>query len=197
MSEIKQYAELEYVVEVLQKAILGSKVKQLAPDEIAIIDGNAAIGLKQQVESIGNTTTIVIRDKKEILYSEELLETVYHIHKGANHDTGLKASLSNANIMINGLNIEAELIFHAIRDQFYALGDSYEFLKFIERDNQQMKFNMTFGDDVVFELIVLNEPKAVTITAISGKSAAPAVKAAINLDVESVSLEINKQFKTA
>ncbi|MBG6233866.1 hypothetical protein IWX76_000421 [Pedobacter sp. CAN_A7] len=197
MSEIKQYAALEYVVEVLQKAILGSKVKQLAPDEIAIIDGNAAIGIKQQVERNGSTTSIVIRDKKEILYSEDLLETVYHIHKGATHDAGLKAALLNANIMINGLNIEAELIFHAIRDQFYALGDSYEFLKFIEKDNQQMKFNMTFGDDVVFELIVLNEPTAVTITAISGKAAAPAVKAAIKLDVESVSLEINKQFKAS
>ncbi|WP_432709169.1 hypothetical protein [Pedobacter sp.] len=193
MSEIKQYAELEYVVDVLQKAILGSKVKQLAPDEIAIIDGNAAIGLKQ-VESNGSVE-IVIRDKKEILYSEELLETLYNIHKGIKHNEELKASLSSANIIINGLNIEAELIFHAMRDHFYTMSDSYEFIKFIEKSNQLMKFNMSFGDDVILELVVLNKPDAISIETILGKSVKPAVQAAIAADVESVRLEINSEFK--
>lgn len=195
MSEIKQYAALEYVVEVLQKAIFGSKVKQLAPDEIAIIDGNAAIGIKQHVESNGSSAAIVLRDKKEILYSEDLLETLYNIHKGAKLDATLKATLSPSNIVINGLNIEAELIFHALRDHFYALGDSYEFQKFIEKNNQQMRFSMSFGDDVIFELVVLNEPDAISIETIVGEKVAPAVKAAIAADVESVRLEINSEFK--
>jgi hypothetical protein len=195
MSEIKNYAVLEYIVNTVQKAILGSKVQQLAPDESAIIDGNASIIIKQSFDSNEITSAILIKDKKEILYSEELLEKVYKIHEGVNHDADLKAALSTANIVINGLNIEAELIFHAVRDHFYSLSGSYEFLKFIERNNQQMKFNMNFGDDLTFELIVVNGPQSITMESLIGKSVAPAVKAAINADVEKVRLEINKQFK--
>ncbi|TCC91062.1 hypothetical protein [Pedobacter hiemivivus] len=195
MSENKPYAVLEYVVDVLQDAIIGSKVKKTSADEFAIIDGNASIRVKQNFESNGNTGAIQIRDEKQILFSEELLETVYKIHEGADHGPDLKAALSIANIIINGLNIEAELIFHAVKDQFYALSDSYEFLKFIERDIQQMKFNMSFGDELTFEVIVLNEPNSVTIDTVIGESVAPAVKATINANVEKVRLEINKQFK--
>lgn len=195
MSEIKQYAVLEYIVDVLQKSIIGSKVKQIAPDETAIIDGNASIVIKQRFESNGNTAAILIRDEKEVLYSEELLEKVYKIHEGAKDNAALKAALSGANIIINGLNIEAELIFHAIRDQFYALSDSYEFLKFIEKDVQKMRFNMNFGDDLIFELIVLNEAGSIAIEAIIGKSVAPAVKSAISADVQEIRDKINKQFK--
>lgn len=195
MSEIKEYAALDYVVDVLQKAIIGSKVKQIASNESAIIDGNVAITLKQSAENNGNTDTILIRDQKEILYSEELLEEVYKIHKGANLDASLKATLSPANIVINGLNIEAELIFHAVRDNFYALSGSYEFLNFIEKDIQQMKFNMNYADELTFEIIVLNESDSVIIETVIKESVAPAVKAAINADVKKVALEINKQFK--
>ncbi|WP_316812231.1 hypothetical protein [Pedobacter heparinus] len=192
---MKQYAVLEYVVDVLQKAIIGSKVKQIRPDESAIIDGNASITIQQHFESNGSTAAILIRDEREILYSEELLETIYKIQEGANYHAGLKAALSITNFVINGLNIEAELIFHAIRDYFYSLSGSYEFLNFAERDIQQMKFNMNFGDDVTFDLIVLNEPDSIAIEAVIEKSVAPAVKAAINADVEKVRREINKQFK--
>jgi len=195
MSEIKQYAVLEYIVDVLQKSIIGSKVKQIAPDEAAIIDGNASIVIKQRLESNGNTAALLIRDEKEVLYSEELLEKVYKIYEGAKDNAALKAALLGANIIINGLSIEAELIFHAIRDQFYALSDSYEFLKFIEKDVQKMRFNMNFGDDLIFELIVLNEAGSIAIEAITGKSVAPAVKSAITADVQEIRDKINKQFK--
>ncbi|WP_342331574.1 hypothetical protein [Pedobacter sp. FW305-3-2-15-E-R2A2] len=195
MSEIKQYAALEYLVDVLQKAIIGSKVKQLTPDESAIIDGNASIRLKQHSESNGNNVAISIRDEKEILYSEELLEEVYKIQERKDCPAGLKAALAPANIVINGLNIEAELIFHAVRDQFYALNGSYEFKKFIERNNQQIKFSMTFGDELTFELIIFNEGDLVAIEAVVGESVPSAVKAVINADMENVRMEINKEFK--
>jgi hypothetical protein len=195
MSEINQYAALEYLVDVLQKAIIGSKVKQLTTDESAIIDGNASIRLKQQPESNGNPASIFIRDEKEILYSEELLEEVYKIQERKDYPAGLKAILTASNIMINGLNIEAELIFHAVRDQFYALNGSYEFQKFTERDNQKVKFNMTFGDELSFGLIVFNEADLVVIEAVIGESVPSAVKAVINADMESVRQEINQQFK--
>jgi hypothetical protein len=194
MSETKQYAALEYIVDVLQKAIIGSKVKQITPDESAIIDGNASIRVKQQFESDGNKAGIFIRDEKEILYSEELLEEVYKIHEGVN-DAGLKETLSAANIMINGLNIETELIFHAVRDQLYTLSGSYEFKKFIGRDIQKIKFNMSFGDELTFELTVSNNPDSVTIETLTGESVPPAVKTVINADLETIRLEINKQFK--
>lgn len=195
MSEINQYAALEYLVDVLQKAIIGSKVKQLTTDESAIIDGNASIRLKQQPENNGNPASIFIRDEKEILYSEELLEEVYKIQERKDYPASLKAILTASNIMINGLNIEAELIFHAVRDQFYALNGSYEFQKFTERDNQKVKFNMTFGDELTFELVISNEADLVAIEAVIGESVPSAVKAVINADMESVRLEINQQFK--
>jgi hypothetical protein len=120
-----------------------------------------------------------------------LLEKVYKISKGTEHP-GIKTA---TNIVINGLSIEAELIFHAIRDQFYSLSDSYEFLNFIERDIQQIKFNMNFGDDLPFELIVLNQPDSIAIEAVIGKTVAPAIQAAINADVKEIRHQINKQFK--
>ncbi|RQO74884.1 hypothetical protein DBR43_05755 [Pedobacter sp. KBW06] len=190
MSEINQYAALEYLVGVLQKAIIGSKVKQITTDESAIIDGNASIRLKLLPENNGNPASIFIRDEKEILYSEELLEEVYKTHERTDHP-----ALAPANIMINGLNIEAELIFHAVRDQFYTLSGSYEFKKFIERNNQQVRFSMTFGDELTFEFIISNESDLVTIEALIAESAPAALKAVINTDVETVSQEINKQFK--
>lgn len=193
MSEINQYAALEYLVDVLQKAIIGSKIKQITADESAIIDGNASIRLKQQPESNGNT--IFIRDEKEILYSEELLEEVYKIQERKGCPAGLKAALAPANIMINGLNIEAELIFHSVRDQFYALNGSYEFHKFIERNIQQLKFSMTFGDELTFELIVSNDADLVTIEAVVAESVPAAIKTMINTDLEDVRTEINQQFK--
>ena len=195
MSEIKPYAVQEYVVDVLLKAIIGSRVKQIAPGETAVIDGNASITVKQSAESDGDIAEILIKDQKEILYSEELLEVVYKIHEGVKQDAGLKAALSAANIIVNGLNIEAELIFHAVRDQFYDLSGSYEFLKFIERNVQQMKFSMNFGEELKFELIVLNSPDSLSIEAVIPESVAPAIKAVINKDVEKVRLEVAKQFK--
>lgn len=195
MSEIKPYTALEYVVNLLQKAIIGSKIKQIAADESVIIDGNASITIKQRLESNGNPTEIFIKDEKEILYSEELLEKVYKIYEEKDLSADLKTTLSIANILINGLNIEAELIFHAVRDHFYVLSGSYEFQKFIGRDNQQVKFNMNFGDDLTFELIIFNESNTVTIEAVIDESVAPAVKAVIHADLESVRMDINNQFK--
>jgi len=195
MSETKQYAVLEYIVDVLQKSIIGSKVKQITPDESAIIDGNASIFIKQRFEGNGNIAEILIRDAKEVLYSEELLEKVYKIHEGAAKHAGLKDAMSGANIIINGLNIEAELVYHAIIDHFYTLSDSYEFLKFIEKNIQQMKFSMNFGDDLTFEVSVSNEADSVSIEPLIGKSVAAKVQAAIQADVEKIRNEINNEFK--
>jgi hypothetical protein len=194
MSEIKQHAILEYVVDVLQNAISGSRVKQMSTNESAVLDGNAAIQIKQCPESDGNTTAIIITDKKEILYSEDLLETMYKIHEDVNFDTELKAALSATNIVINNLNVEAELIFYAVRDLFYELSSSYEFVKFIERDIQRMKFNMNFGDHI-FQLSIINESGSVAIDAEFGDAVAPAVKEAINADISKVIKQINNQFK--
>lgn len=195
MSEIKQYAVLEYIVDVLQKSIIGSKVKQITPDESAIIDGNASIIIKQCVDSNINTAEILISDAKQVLYSEELLEKVYRIHEGAAQHAGLQEAMQGANIVINGLNIEAELIYHAIINHFYTLSDSYEFIKFAEKNIQQMKFNMSFGDDLTFGLVVINNPDSVSIETSISQSAAPKVRAAINADVEKIRNEINKEFK--
>lgn len=194
MSEIKQYAILEYVVGVLQNAISGSKVKEISTNESAVIDGNAAIQIKQCAELNENTDTIIITDKKEILYSEDLLETMYNLHDEANINTGLKAALSTANIVINNLNVEAELIFYAVRDHFYELSSSYEFVKFTERAIQHMKFSMNFGDHI-FQVIITNEPDIITIDAEFSDAVAPSVKETINADVNKVRQQINGQFK--
>lgn len=194
MSEIKQYAVLEYVVDVLQKAITGSKVKKISPDESAILDGNASINIHHRYESNGNIAAILISDDKEILYSEELLEKVYKLHEGADHHPELKAALSIANIIINGLNIEAELIFRATIDQLYGLSGSYEFANFIEKDIQRSIFKMKFGEHI-FEVIIMNEPQSVFIEPNFTTPLAPAVKQTISADLSKVAAEINKQFK--
>lgn len=194
MSEIKQYAILEYVADVLQNAIVGSKVKEISASELAVLDGNDAICLKQGFEDNGNTTGIMITDEKQILYSEDLLETMYKIHESAGFDAGLKMALSSANIVINNLNIEAELIYYAVRDLFYELSSSYEFIKFVERDIQHMKFSMNFGDHI-FQVAITNGPDLVAIEALFADAIAPAVRTTINADVTKVKKQINKQFK--
>lgn len=194
MSEIKQNAVLEHVVAVLQNAISGSKVKQISNNESAVLDGNAAILIKQNFEGSGDMGDIIISDKKEILYSEDLLETVHNIQESANHDAGLKAALSNANIVVNNLNVEAELIFYAVRDHFYGLSGSYEFVNFIERDIHHLSFNMSFGDHT-FQVIIRNEPGLVAIEGKFEASLAPAVRETINADINKVKKHINIEFK--
>lgn len=194
MSEITQSPVLAYVVEVLKNAIIDAKVEIVSAYESAVIDGSDAIRLKEELDTNGDTAAIWITDKKEILYSEDLLETVYNIHKGAGNDATLKRALLAANMIVNGLNVEAELMFHAVRDQFYSLGSSYEFVKFLERADQQFKFNMTFGDHK-FVLKVLNEPAEINIEAEFDDSVAPVIRETILKDLNYVKEEINAEFK--
>ena len=194
MSEITQSPVLAYVVEVLKNAIIDAKVEILSAYESAVIDGSDAIRLKEELDENGDTAAVWITDKKEILYSEDLLETIYNIHKGAGNDATLKRALLAANMIVNGLNVEAELMFHAVRDQFYSLGSSYEFVRFLERADQQFKFSMTFGDHK-FVLNVLNEPAEINIDAEFDDSVAPVIRETILKDLHYVKEEINAEFK--
>ncbi len=54
---------------------------------------------------------------------------------------------------------------------------------------------MNFGDHF-FEVIVINEPTRVTMEADFKGSVPDVVKETINADIQTISADINKQFKT-
>jgi|GEM_PF-1055287 len=193
MSEIKQSPVLAYLVDVLSQSITDSKIEKISENESVVIDGSDKIFFKQQPDTNG-ADVVLITDKKEILYSEELLEMVYKIHEVAKSNPELKAALSAAKIIINGLHVETELIFHTVRDEFYGLNSSYEFLKFIDRGVQQVSFTMTFVDHK-FNVIISNGADVVSLSTEIADSVPAAVKKIIHTDLNEVIAEITSQFK--
>ncbi|MGY0037283.1 hypothetical protein [Pedobacter sp. NJ-S-72] len=133
MSEIKQSPVLKHIVNVIKNAIADSKVEEQSESVSVIKDGNDSIHITQLFDSTENIDTIFITDKKEILFSEDLLETLQDIHETAKADANLKKALQAAAIVINDLSIEMDFIFQAARASFDELSDSYEFIKATEK----------------------------------------------------------------
>ncbi|RZL61185.1 MAG: hypothetical protein EOO93_13465, partial [Pedobacter sp.] len=112
MKKTDEYPALAYVVNTLTKAIADSKVEQKSANEYTVRDGNDEIILKQG----SNPNAILITDKRNIIFSEDLLETLQDIEDTVKGNDELKAALKENTIIINGLNIETDFVFQAVKD---------------------------------------------------------------------------------
>ena len=192
MTDNKKYAVLEYIVNVLSKAIVDAKVENRSENTTVIKDGNDVIHLEQSFDDNVGSTTIFIKDPKEIIFSEDLLEPLKNIHKGAKPD--LKAALELATIVINDLDVETLLILQAVKDGFDELSNSYEFVKTTKREITKVTSQVKFGKHV-FELSIVNEPEFILVMPDFATPFDPAVKKTIEGNALEVQTAITKAVK--
>jgi hypothetical protein len=194
MSEIEKYPALDYIVKTLKTAIADSKVESLAAGEYKIKDGNDEILLKQELNKNG-ANTVLITDKRNIIFSEDLLETLQDIHEGVKGNNDLKAALQTTTIIINGLNIETDFVFQAIKDFLDQVSNSYEFMQVVEADVTKIGAGFKFGKHI-FRLNISNEPEQITIETRFTPTFDPGVQKTISDDIKKVELAVNKMFKS-
>jgi len=195
MSEIKQYPVLKHIVNVIKNAIADSKVDAQSQSVSIIKDGNDSIHIKQLFDSTDeDIATIFITDKKEILFSEDLLETLQDIEDSAKGDAALKKALQATTIIVNDLTIETDFIFQAVKESFNELSDSYEFLKTTEKNIEELAAQFKFGDNR-FDIKLKNESDIIRIEAQVNAAVTPKVKAIIEADVVKIEQGLTKMFK--
>jgi hypothetical protein len=183
---------LAYVVKTLTKAIADSKVEQKSANEYTVRDGNDEIHLKQDP----NSDQIVILDKRNIIFSEDLMETFQDIHETVKGDADLKALLKNTTIIINGLNIETDFVFQAVKDFLDQVSNSYEFVQTVETEITKIGAGFKFGKHI-FRLNITNEPEKVTLEPRFVASFDAGIQQTITDDINKVELAVNKMFKGA
>ncbi|RAJ36928.1 hypothetical protein [Pedobacter cryoconitis] len=194
MSEIKQYPVLKHIVNVIKKAIADSKVEEQSESVSIIKDGNDSIHIKQLFDNTEDIATIFITDKKEILFSEDLLETLQDIADSAKGDAALKKALQATTIIVNDLTIETDFIFQAVKESFNELSDSYEFLKTTEKNIEELAAQFKFGDNR-FDIKLKNEPDIIRIEAQVNDAVTPKVKKIIEADIVKIEQGLTKMFK--
>lgn len=195
MSETKQYPVLKHIVNVIKNAIADSKVEEQSQSVSIIKDGNDSIHIKQLFDSTDeDIATIFITDKKEILFSEDLLETLQDIEDSAKGDAALKKVLQATTIIVNDLTIETDFIFQAVKESFNELSDSYEFIKTTEKNIEELAAQFKFGDNR-FDIKLKNESDIIRIEAQVNDSVTPKVKKIIEADVVKIEQGLTKMFK--
>jgi len=194
MSDIKQYPVIEFISEKIKNAIADAKLEKQAEGVSIIKDGNDIIHIEQKFEGSDNAASIFITDKKQILYSEDLLEPLQEIHEGTESNKVLYDALKASSIVVNGLSIETEFVFQAVKDCFDNLSNSYEFVKTIEKKINDLTMEFKFGDHK-FKLIVANQPEEINANAEFDNSINPKIKSTIETDVAKVQQALNKLFK--
>ena len=194
MSEIQKHPVLDHIVKTLKNAIADAKVENISANEYLLKDGNDEIVLKEVVT--GEETTVLITDKRRIIYSEDLLETLQqiHMHRDVKGNKELKISLEKAKIIINDLDIETDLIFQGIKDFLDQLSNSYEFIQSVENNVTKIGAGFKFGKHI-FRINVVNEPEQVSIEPRFAASFDTTVKETIIADVSKVEKAVNKMFK--
>jgi hypothetical protein len=193
MSEIKQNTVLTYISEKIKSAIADAKLDRPSETIAVIKDGNDQIHLEQLLNDAGNIT-IQITDKKEILYSEDLLETLQNIEEGTESQQELYGALSSTTVVVNGLSIETDFVFQAVKDCFDTLSSSYQFIKTISKRINGLTIQFQFGDHR-FQLDVVNDPDSVAVTSNVDEVKDAKVKKTIEADVAKVQQALNKMFK--
>jgi len=193
MSEIKQHAVLTYISEKIKSAIADAKLDKQSETIAVIKDGNDQIQLEQLADASGNIT-IQITDRKEILYSEDLLEPLQNIEEGTESQKELYGALSSTTIVVNGLSIETDFVFQAVKDCFDTLSSSYQFVKTLSKRVNGLTISFQFGDHK-FQLVVVNDPDQVIITCDVDEVKDAKVKKTIESDVAKVQQALNKMFK--
>jgi hypothetical protein len=194
MPDIKQHPVLEFISDKIKTAIADAKLEKQSESISVIKDGNDTIHLEQQSDDSGNVTTILITDKKEILYSEDLLESLQDIADGTESNPTLNTALKSTSIVVNGLSIETDFIFQAVKDCFDTLSSSYQFGKIMEKKVNELQLYFLFGDNK-FIINVINNPDSVDISGKYGSTINAKAKKTIEDDVVKVQQALNKLFK--
>jgi hypothetical protein len=183
---------LAYVVKTLTKAIADSKVEQKSVNEYTVRDGNDEIHLKQDTAS----DNIIILDKRNIIFSEDLLETFQDIHETVKGDADLKDLLKRTTIIINGIDIETDFVFQAVKDFLDQVSNSYEFVQTVETDVTKIGAGFKFGKHI-FRLNIDNQPDKVSLEPRFVKTFDAGIQKTITEDISKVELAVNKMFKGA
>lgn len=192
MNNITPYPVLEYVVNVIKKAISDIKVEYITEGAVTLKDGNDTIQLEQRFDSTGNLATILIQDPRDIIISEDLLPVLEHLHKGAPEK--LKAGLQTATVIINGLDVGTQIIFQGVKDAFDQISNSYEWIKTIEKENNKVKSTFKFGTHK-FDLTINNESDQIFVQAEFAASFDPTIRKTIEEDSSKVQKAIYAMFK--
>lgn len=193
MNEVKQYPVLKHIVNIIHQAIGDSKVEEQSESIAIIKDGNDSIQIRQISDDTEQIATIFITDNKEILFSEDLLETLENIHKSTS-DRNLKEVLLSTKIIVNDLSLETGFIFQEVRAAFDELSDSYEFVKTIAKNIDDFAAKYKFGDNK-FDIIVTNTPESIRLDAQIDSAVKPAVKKTIEADTDKIEKALNNTFK--
>lgn len=183
---------LAYVVKTLTKAIADSKVEQTSANEYIVKDGNDEIYLKQETAS----DNIIILDKRNIIFSEDLLETFQDIHETVKGDADLKDLLKQTTIIINGIDIETDFVFQAVKDFLDQVSNSYEFVQTVEADVTKIGAGFKFGKHI-FRLNIDNKRDKVSLEPRFVKTFDEGIQKTITEDISKVELAVNKMFKGA
>ncbi len=196
MKETEKFPVLDHIVETLKNAIADAKVENQLPNEYKIKDGNDEIHLKQELSDNGSAVTVLITDKRRIIFSEDLLETLQDIHEGVKGNEALKAALKSAKIIINDLDIETEMVFQAIKDFLDQVSNSYEFIKAIDNEINKIGAGFKFGKHI-FRINITNDPAQITIEPRFNAAIDTGVQKTVTDDVLKVQKAVNKMFKGA
>ncbi|RZK55387.1 MAG: hypothetical protein EOO87_08020 [Pedobacter sp.] len=196
MKMTEEYSALAYVVNILSKAIADSKVEQISASEYVIKDGNDAIFLKQESSSEENANVISIKDDRKIIFSEDLLETLQDIEDSVKGNDALKASLAATTIIINGLDIETDFVFQAVKDFLDQVSNSYEFVQTVETEVTKIGAGFKFGKHI-FRLNITNEAEKITLEPRFVATFDAGIKKTVSDDIAKVQLAVNKMFKDA
>lgn len=194
MKNTEEFPALAYIVKILMKAIADSKVEQVSATEYTVRDGNDEIHLKQGQNPNDNSNAILITDKRNIIFSEDLLETLQDIHTSVKGDDVLKTSLKDTLIIINGLDIETDFVFQAVKDFLDQLSNSYEFVQTVETNVTKIGAGFKFGKHI-FRLNITNEPNTITLEPRFVASFDAGIQKTITDDIVKVQLAVNKMFK--
>lgn len=194
MSNIQQYAVLEFISEKIKKAIADAVLEKQLENVSIVKDGNDKIKMEQLPGDAGFTTSIIISDPRNILYSEDLLTTLQDISEGTESKPELNKALKETNIVVNGLSIETEFVFQGVKDCFDTLSSSYEFVKITEKNVDSLTVAFIFGD-TKFKVMVKNEADLISIATEIDNTADPKVQKTITGDVVKVQSALNKIFK--
>lgn len=192
MNNITPYPILEHVVNVIKNTISDIKVEYVTVSTVQLKDGNDAIHLEQKIDSSSNFATILIKDPKEIIFSEDLLPTLQNLHEGAKGD--LKVALQTTTVIINNLDVETQLVFQSVKDAFDQISNSYELLKIIEKETTKVKTTFKFGTHK-FDLTVINEKDQILIEPEFASSFDPTIKKTIETDSSRVQKAVQAILK--
>lgn len=188
MSITEKNPVLEYIVKTLKEAIADAVVENLSPGVYMVIDGLDEIRLEA-----GADGKILITDERRIIYSEDLMEPLQNIHEAVKGDETMKAALESTTIIINGLNIETELVFQAIKDLLDQVSNSYEFNRNVSSKVTDLETIFKFGKHL-FGMVISNTKEKISIRPTFPSAIDPGIKKTVTADVAKVEVAANKMF---